>query len=210
MTTRPPALNRSDRRRPLVFAGFAVLVGAALVWLVGFFWFAALLPNEASVRERKTDAIVVLTGGSGRLSKGLELLAQKNAEKLFVSGVYRGVEVAELLRLSRQAPEELSCCIALGYEADNTRGNAIESAAWMRKNDFSSLRLVTATYHMPRSLIEFRRQMPNIEIVPHPVLSAHFKQSQWWRYPGSTSLLASEYTKFLIALLRARWAALIS
>ncbi len=210
MTTRPPALNRSDKRQPLVFTGLAIFLGATALWLVGFFWFAVFLPDEIAAPERKTDAIVVLTGGSGRLSKGLELLAQKNAEKLFVSGVYRGVEVAELLRLSQQAPEELSCCIALGYEADNTRGNAIETAAWMRENGFLSLRLVTATYHMPRSLVEFRRQMPSIEILPHPVLSAHFKQRQWWRYPGSASLLASEYSKFLIALLRARWAALVS
>src|SRR3546814_14678895 len=70
------------------------------------------------------------------------------------------------------------CSSDLGYEADNTRGNAVETAAWMKDQDFTSLRLVTATYHMPRSLLEFRRPMPDIEIVPHPVFTQHFRRSE--------------------------------
>src|SRR3546814_4475167 len=94
------------------------------------------------------------------------------------------------------------CSSDLGYEADNTRGNAVETAAWMKDQDFTSLRLVTATYHMPRSLLEFRRLMPDIEIVPHPVFTEHFKRDDWWMWPGSSSLLITEYTKYLVALLR--------
>ena len=177
-------------------------VVALVVWLVGLLWFATLLPVQKTAVHRRTEAIVVLTGGSGRLSQGLQLLADQQADKLFVSGVYRGVDVQALLRLSKKAPQELDCCIALGYEADNTRGNAIETAAWMKAEGFASLRLVTATYHMPRSLLEFRREMPSVEIVPHPVLSENFKQDDWWRWPGSRNLLIREYSKFLIALLR--------
>ena len=179
-----------------------VVLTLAVLWLVGLLWFAAALPDKVADTESKTDAIVVLTGGSGRLRQGLELLTRQAAAKLFVSGVYRGVEVEELLVISQQSPEELQCCIALGYEADNTRGNATETAAWMREQGFTSLRLVTATYHMPRSLLEFRRAMPSLDVVPHPVFSRNFKQSDWWRWPGSATLLATEYCKYLVALVR--------
>ncbi|MBF0307503.1 MAG: YdcF family protein, partial [Alphaproteobacteria bacterium] len=132
--------------------------GAALAfvaWAAGLLWFAAAMPEAVEDDDSPTDAIVVLTGGSERLSAGFHLLASQRARKLFVSGVYHGVEVAELLSLSRQTPDEVECCIVLGYSADNTVGNALETAEWMAREGFSSLRLVTAQYHMRRSLLEF-------------------------------------------------------
>lgn len=188
-------------RSSYVYRALLLVLSVSAVWLIGLAWFAAALPDKVVAPDRKTDAIVVLTGGSGRLGQGLELLARQSAAKLFVSGVYRGVDVEELLVISQQTPEELQCCITLGYEADDTRGNAVETATWMKEQGFRSLRLVTATYHMPRSLLEFRRAMPDWEIVPHPVFSRNFKQSEWWLWPGSAALLATEYSKFLVALL---------
>lgn len=194
--------DRPRRGTVMLRRGAIALVLAAVLWLGGLVWFAFALPGAIEEPVRPTDAIVVLTGGSGRLHQGLELLAQQKALKLFVSGVYRGVEVEELLIISQQSPEELECCVALGYEADDTLGNAVETANWMTEQGFSSLRLVTATYHMPRSLLEFRRAMPEIEIVAHPVFSPNFRQKDWWRWPGSAGLLATEYTKFLVAVVR--------
>ncbi len=184
-----------------LLAALAVVFG---LWLAGLVWYAAALPTEVSDPERRTDAIVVLTGGIGRLRQGFELLAQDRAQQLFVSGVERGVEVSELLRIDRIAPPELACCVVLGYEAGDTRGNAEETAAWMREQGFDTLRLVTAVYHMPRSLLEFRLAMPEVEILPHPVFTTNFKQADWWRWPGSAWLLAREYSKFLFAWLRGR------
>ncbi len=195
-------LDERQRRRSFVIRCAVALIGLFFLWGVGFLWFAADLPHEVGEPERKTDAIVVLTGGSGRLHQGLELLAAQRAKRLFVSGVYRGVEVEELLKLSQQSPQNLECCVVLGYEADDTRGNAAETAQWMRQEGFASLRLVTASYHMPRSLLEFGRAMPDIEIIPHPIMSANFRQDDWWRWPGSAGLLATEYTKFIVALIR--------
>jgi uncharacterized SAM-binding protein YcdF (DUF218 family) len=181
-----------------------VLFGVvAVLWTTGLFWFAATLETEPEISDRRTDAIVVLTGGSLRVEQGIKLLSRGLADKLFVSGVAQGVDVKQLLKISREAPEHLSCCIALGYEADDTAGNARETADWMQAQGYASLRLVTAAYHMPRSLLEFRRTMPEVEILPHPVFPAHVKQEDWWRWPGSTNLLVSEYSKFLIARLRA-------
>ncbi len=190
------------RRRSSIFIGSALIALLAAVWLTGLVRYAAALPREVSDLERGTDAIVVLTGGSERLTQGLDLLTEEKAQKLFISGVYRGVDITELFRVRQQSPEEFSCCVALGHEADNTRGNAVETAAWMEQQGFRSLRLVTASYHMPRSLLEFRHAMPEVAIVPHPVFPETFKQEDWWLWPGSAYLLISEYSKYLVALTR--------
>ena len=121
---------------------------------------------------------------------------------MFVSGVARGVDVAQLLRVAQRKPQEMTCCIVIGYAADNTEGNARETAEWMRSQGFRSLRLVTASYHMPRSLLEFHRVMPSLRIIAHPVFPARFKHARWWMWPGTASLLASEFTKFIIAKVR--------
>lgn len=201
MTTAIPRIPVSAGQRWL---RRALVAGAviALLWLGGLFWFVSQVPHESRPVEKRTDAIVVLTGGSERLETGLKLLAEGYAGKLFVSGVARGVDVTQLLRVARRRPDDLACCIAVGYAADNTAGNARETAEWMRAQGYSSMRLVTASYHMPRSLIEFRRAMPDVEIVPHAVFPPQFKRDSWWLWPGSAALLASEFNKYLVARLR--------
>lgn len=187
-----------------VIAGMLVL---AIVWLGGLFWYAADVPRSppgGADADRPTDAIVVLTGGSHRLGTGLELLAAGRAKKLFVSGVYDGVDVQELLKLSRRSPTELECCITLGYSADSTIGNAYETADWMRDQGFRSLRLVTANYHMRRSLLELSMAMPDVELVPHPVVAPTVHLDDWWMWPGTANLLVNEYNKLLVVGLR--WA----
>jgi uncharacterized SAM-binding protein YcdF (DUF218 family) len=179
-----------------------VLGVVAVAWTGGLFWFVREIPDHVADTTTRTDAIVVLTGGSERLSAGLELLKAKLADKLFISGVYRGVDLAELLRLSQQESEELSCCIMLGYDAEDTVGNALESAAWMAKNGFHSLRIVTANYHIPRGLMEFSRVLPKTKMIPNPVFPAQVRIDAWWRWPGTSRLVIGEYHKFLAASLR--------
>lgn len=190
--------------RRLLVRLLSILALALALWAAGLLWFAANLPTAVADPSRRTDAIVVLTGGTGRLRQGFELLAQDRAQELFVSGVGRGVKVSELLDIDQIAPPELACCVVLGYTAGDTHGNALETAAWMKKQGFTSLRLVTATYHMPRSLLEFRAAMPQIEILPHPVFSRNFRQENWWQWRGSAILLAKEYNKYLLAWVRSR------
>ncbi len=191
---------RRPRNRRLLW-GFAVFVGLAFAaWLAGLAWFTSMLPTSVEDATRPADAIVVLTGGSGRISAGLDLLAAGRARKLFISGVGPAVDVQELLRVSQRPAAELECCVALGHQAGSTLGNAVETAGWMQDNGLHSLRLVTAAYHMPRSLLHFRRAMPDIDIIPHPVFSENFRQDDWWRWPGSANLIVTEYSKYLVAL----------
>jgi len=193
-------------REPRRLGHFAILclVTLALIvaWGVGFLAFVAAIPEANEDTTGETDAIVVLTGGSGRLEEGITLLSEKRAKKLFVSGVYQGVDVRQLLEISRKAPEELTCCIVLGYAAYSTLGNATETAEWLADERFKSIRLVTANYHMPRSLIEFRHVMPNVRIVPHAVFPEQFKRDEWWQWPGTAQLILIEYLKYLAATVR--------
>ena len=189
---------RARRLRWLRRIAFLAAI-AGVGWIVGLAWFAAELPDTETADLSETDAIVVLTGGTGRLETGLQLLERNFAKRLFVSGVAHGVDVAALLRVAQRRPNELACCIAVGYRADNTAGNAKETADWVKQQGFRSIRLVTASYHMPRSLIEFRRMMPTIKIIPHPVFPPRFKGNRWWLWPGTATLLSSEFVKYLVA-----------
>lgn len=191
------------RRRKVRISPYRVAAVAAIFvivfWFVGLFVFASYIPEPGPLPPNRTDAIVVLTGGSGRVGEGLRLLERGLADKLFVSGVYRGVDVAALLRAARLTPSQMEWRIALGYTADSTSGNARETGEWMRAQGYRSLRLVTASYHMPRSLLEFRRVLPNARIVIHPVHPNRFKSSRWWLWPGSARLVIIEYNKYLLA-----------
>ncbi|HEX4615834.1 MAG TPA: YdcF family protein [Stellaceae bacterium] len=176
-----------------------------LSWLGGLLWFAT--PPAADTRAAATDAIVVLTGGSLRLQSGIDLLREGKGRKLFVSGVNHQVDLDDLLGVSRHTPEAAApdwalCCIVLGHQADDTFGNAQETAQWIRGQGFRSLRLVTAWYHMPRSLLEFDRAMPEVDIVAHPVFPDQVKQERWWAWRGTAALLVNEYVKYLGALAR--------
>lgn len=192
--------------------GLALL---ALAWGLGFFWFVANIPagladpTSPLPVDQRTDAVVVLTGGHGRLQAGFALLEQGAARKLFISGVYDGVAVRELMHLTARARVEPECCVVLGYAADNTIGNAAETADWMEEEKFASLWLVTANYHMPRSLLEFAIAMPDVRVAAHPVASPNVHVDDWWRWPGSAHLLLMEYSKYLVALVRWRLAELL-
>ena len=179
----------------------ALAVLVVVIWGVGLFRFADSIPHQVDDTTTHTDAIVVLTGGSGRVAEGLDLLAADKGKKLFVSGVYRGIDVKSLLQTVRDAPGGIEDRIGIGT-AEDTIGNAAETAEWMREEGFTSLRLVTGAYHMPRSLLEFRVALPDVEIVPHPVFPEHVKQDRWWAWPGTAALLASEYNKYLLAVVR--------
>lgn len=182
-------------------AALAACAIVVVVWCVGFLSFASTLPAPGSDTAR-TDAIVVLTGGSARLATGFDLLHQNRADKLFVSGVSSGIEPMDLAALADAETDQVACCVSVGYQAANTVGNATETAAWMRDQGYQSLRLVTADYHIRRSLVEFQRAMPTITIVIHPVAPTTVNTRRWWRDPDAGWLVVSEFNKYLVAMAR--------
>jgi len=200
--TDTPSSRPSSLVSALKAGGFVMgtLLGLAMAWFLGFLWFVATLPDRVADQATRTDAIVVLTGGSERLSTGMALLEDGMAPKLFISGVHRGVEVGEIRKIARSQRPEPVGAVVLGYAADDTVGNAAETAAWIAAEKLTSLRLVTGAYHMPRSLTEFRQVLPDTLIIPHPVFPDTVKSREWWRWPGTAALLATEYSKYLAAI----------
>jgi uncharacterized SAM-binding protein YcdF (DUF218 family) len=157
-----------------------------LFWALGFALFAVTLPGPAS--GQATDAVVVLTGGPGRVRRGLDLLAAGQAKRMLVSGVDRRVKPHELAAEYGVKPRLVDCCVDLGHESVDTRSNAAETAAWARKRGFHSIRLVTTDWHMPRARYELARQVdPDVAIVTDAVASE----------PGLLALL-KEYNKYLL------------
>ena len=194
--------HRNEKKRRLAVTVFALIGVVLAAWIWGLILFVDRIPNAVADEKRRTDAIIVLTGGTLRLEKGFELLSAKMAEKLLVSGVDKGVQMNEVLAAAGLSSVDLKCCVTLGYMAEDTGSNAIESAVWIRTNKLSSIRLVTSSYHMPRSLLEFRATVPGVEIVPHPVFPEHVMVSEWWARPGTASLVIAEYNKYLLAATR--------
>jgi len=190
--------------RWFLVATISVLI-LGTIFSISLLNFVAQIPISALKNDEQTDAIVVLTGGSSRLEEGVNLLMQRKAKKLFVSGVYRGVDVRRLLSLSQRAPGDLMCCIEIGHTAASTEGNAAETKLWMDQEGYQSLRLVTASYHMPRSIREFHHYMPQVRVVPHAVFPAQFKREKWWRWPGTASLILTEFAKYLRSSVRRSW-----
>lgn len=192
-----------------VIAGMGSIL---FLWLCGLILFVATVEDLSEPvigpNLEATDSIVVLTGGSERLTTGLELLRAGKGKKLFISGVYPGVTLDHVLGTQSVSQELRDCCVILGHAAESTLGNADETQTWMSIENYHSLRLVTANYHMPRSLLIFRAAMPDLLIVPHPVAPDSVKLRSWWRRSGTASLLVTEYDKYLLAVLRLHLAAI--
>jgi uncharacterized SAM-binding protein YcdF (DUF218 family) len=185
-----------------VRAGAFVLV-PLLLWLGGFLRFVGDLPRAPAEPERDTDAIVVLTGGAQRLDAGIDLLRRGKAPRLLLSGVNASTTKAMLPSYAANS-DLFDCCVELGFDAADTTGNGREVARWAAGIQATSLRVVTAGYHMPRALLELRRHAPALDLVPWPVSPAGGRVEDWWRAPATFALLAAEFTKYGAALLRSR------
>lgn len=188
-----------------VLRAFVFVCGIAMIaWFAGLGMFVksieAFAVRPADVAA--ADAIVVLTGGSERLSAGFELLLAQKGKKLLISGVHPGLTLDHLPVNPPLTQDLRSCCVVLGHEAESTFGNADETHRWMQEQGYHSLRLVTANYHMPRSLLVFHSAMPDIEIIPYPVAPDNVTLDGWWQRIGTSSLLVTEYNKYLFAHLR--------
>ena len=163
-----------------------IMAFVLIAWILGFAWFALFLPRPAD--PVKTDAVVVLTGGTNRIDRGLEILRQGKAKRMLISGVDRDVKPAELASQYKDAKRIFECCVDLGFRAVDTRSNALETARWVKRHKIKSVRLVTNNWHMRRARFELDQAIPSdVSITNDAVLAA----------PSFTVLL-KEYTKFLL------------
>ncbi|MGQ0742127.1 MAG: YdcF family protein [Alphaproteobacteria bacterium] len=173
-----------------------------VVYLAGFAVYIYSLPGKEAqaVALPEADAIVALTGGDSRLLSAVSLLEAGVGNRLLITGVNPQTKKAELKARLHGGPR-FDCCADLGIHASDTRGNAREAADWAREHGYRRLIIVTAAYHMPRSLLEFGNEMPNVELIAHPVETAAASPANGWNL-DTLRILNGEYVKYAASLAR--------
>ncbi len=162
-----------------------ILLGL-LAWVLGLAWFMIALPGPAS--DIRTDGVVVLTGGAGRLQRGVQVLNQGLSRQMLVSGVDRSVRPGEFRLANAVAPALLRCCIELGKQATDTVSNAQETRNWVKRNQHRSIRLVTSDWHMRRARLELDQTLDgSVSIVMDGVPTT-----------PSLDMILLEYNKYLL------------
>lgn len=175
----------------LIFIGGGMFVG-------GFLKFSNTVTSyEVQQNVANADGIVVVTGGSARIAKALDLLAAKKGDRLLISGVNPLTKTEDLQKMNSAHKGLFECCVEIERKAEDTVGNATETKKWndVRKN--KSLILVTSGYHMPRSLLEFRRAMPDVKFIGYPVQLNELQRDDWWKSSGTLRLMIFEYIKYV-------------
>ncbi len=180
--------------------GLMFAVVAATV--VGFVVFLRQLPATESKPARDADGIVVLTGGSSRVSDAMELLSVGYGKRLLISGVHPLNSAQEIQRSLPDSQPLLGCCVDLDHSAVNTRSNATGTKRWAEARGFRSLIVVTSNYHMPRAIVELSHAMPNVALIPFPVVGDKWNDEPWWTSGQAMRLLLLEYAKYIAAELR--------
>jgi len=166
-------------------------------WAAGLAGFSAAVWSAAPPDPiPKADGIVALTGGDGRVSEAMALLAEKDAPALLISGAGRGTYLGDFTVDDAAATTRYAGAITIGHMAATTRGNALETAAWAKARHMRTLLIVTADYHMPRAIFVIGQRLPEVELVGVPVrppAMSHMASLATWR------VLAVEYSKYLAA-----------
>ena len=195
---RSPNLPRGWLRATVVATVAIAFVGAA----AGFVAFLTQLRGTEVAPGRKADGIVVLTGGSSRVSDAMELLAAGYGQRLLISGVHPTSKASDISRTLPENQSFMRCCVDLDRSAVSTRGNAAEARRWAHERGFKSLIVVTSNYHMPRAIVEFSHAMPDVTLIPFAVVGDKWREEPWWTSGSTLRLLLSEYVKYIAAELR--------
>jgi uncharacterized SAM-binding protein YcdF (DUF218 family) len=168
----------------------------------GFFWFVHLVQVGEAAPARNADGIVALTGGPFRINDALDLLAAGRGKRLLISGVNPLTRPGEISRLVPEHQRWFTCCVDIEHSATNTIGNAIETRRWVKARGFHSLIVVTANFHIPRAMAELEHELPDVALVPYPVVSDKVRVEAWWENPETARLLFLEYLKYIVAKVR--------
>lgn len=179
----------------------AALLIALMIWGLGLLAFTGRVDQSTPAPEPPiSDGVVVLTGASNlRLEAATRLLEDGKGKRLLISGVNREATRADVQSVTRAVKPIYDCCVDLGFSAANTVGNARETAEWAKSKGYKSLIVVTADYHMPRSMLELRATMPDATLHPYPV-KTDLNARRWWKTSLSARRMIVEYCKYLAIL----------
>jgi uncharacterized SAM-binding protein YcdF (DUF218 family) len=175
---------------------------AIVIFSLGFGYYIFEVSRLANAPSSKADAIVVLTGGQARIETALKLLQNGQAKRLLISGVHRESSSADIQRITGGQRSLFDCCIDIDKAALDTVGNAEQAAVWAAQYGFDSIIVVTSDYHMPRSLIEFRRKLPAATITPQVAKTTTSTVERLGHDPAAFRIFFAEYLKYVAAVAR--------
>jgi uncharacterized SAM-binding protein YcdF (DUF218 family) len=204
---REPQFSKQPARRPrrlLLRAFLTACIAGIGALAASFLWFISGVSNDEIELDRNADGIVVLTGGASRVADAVELLAAGRGRRLLITGVNPATGPGGLSRVVPLHDKVITCCVDLDHSAVNTVGNAVETRRWARQRGFRSLIVVTSNYHMPRALAELSHQLPDVTLIPFPVVTEKRRAEPWWSNAASARLLFSEYLKYIYSVVRHR------
>jgi uncharacterized SAM-binding protein YcdF (DUF218 family) len=151
----------------------------------------------------QADGIVALTGASdARIQEAMDLLQAGKGRRVLVSGVNKDVTRDQLRKITHPPANLYDCCVDLGFDAQNTKGNAQEIAEWARAKSFKTLIVVTSDYHMPRAMLEIKGAVPEATLVSYPIETPALDTQHWWKSAGGAKFMTLEYCKYLAVLVR--------
>src|SRR5262245_25173663 len=200
----PRSSERSAPSALLRWLGWSTFVLCALAALtigLGFVWFSWRVPAKEISLDRNADGIVALTGGASRITDAIELLASGRGKRLLISGAYRATNSNEISRLNPEFERWVRCCVDFDRSL-NTLGNAVETKRWAQNRGFRSLIIVTSNYHMPRALAEIAHQLPDVVLVPFPVVTERQRAERWCGPWPTTRRPFAESAKYVCAKVR--------
>lgn len=151
-------------------------------------------PHTEDTARSERGAIVVLTGGRGRIAEGLRLLTLDAGQVLILSGVNSRASLKSIFPAG--LPRGLEERIILEKKSTNTYENALEVEKILRKRGYDSMIFITSAYHMKRALFIFTSLISSdITIEPIGVLSPNYDEARPWAYKN-LSINLSEFVKF--------------
>lgn len=160
----------------------------AILYALGLAAYGVSQGDPAPQDADRTDAIIVLTGGAGRIEQAIELVKDGQAKEMLIAGADPAVRKEDLVELYPGSEKIFDCCVALGSESVDTLTNAEEAQRWIAREDIGSIRLVTSDWHMRRALFEFRRALGE----DYPILADAV------RTDPSLMLIFKEYNKYVL------------
>ncbi len=185
----------------MIWRGLLILLA---LYVGAFLEFTGRLKSADAAASVQADGVVALTGGTERLDAAMHLLARECCRRMLITGVHADTTREDLRRRFAAAEQVFDCCVDLDHAALDTAGNAVEISRWAGEQKFNSLIVVTASYHMPRSLLLISELGPDLKLIPYAVSPEFLHLDLWWRRPATTQLLIGEFTKYLISLTRRR------
>jgi len=206
---------RETRTYALQIAIALVALYAVVFHTNAMWWAASPLRIEAPLAQ--ADAIVVFGGGfgeSGKAGGGTEERVQHASEAyrsgfaphlIFSTGYLYSFPEAESMRSLAMQQGVPADAIVLEQQATDTHQNVVFTRDLMRARGWRSALLVSSPYHMRRALLAWRREAPEIRVIPTPPPKSQFYDHSRGMSVEQLRGIAHEYLAIAVYWLRG-WA----